>query len=56
VNLKRFLGYFMRTQSAAPDETAIRFMLGDLEFLSIQTVEFDVASNKWTVRLSQSAA
>jgi len=56
MTLKRFLSYFMRAQSDAPDETAIRFMLDGREYLSVQTVEFDVASNKWTVRLSQRAA
>lgn len=55
MNLKRFLGYFLRTQPAAPNETTIRFAIGEKEFLAVHSVEFDVAANVWTVRLAKAS-
>lgn len=51
MNLKRFLTYFARMVSSSPEQTQIRFAVGG-KSLSVSTVEFDVASNVWTVQLS----
>lgn len=56
MNLQRFLKYFLRAQSSEPTQTTIRFAVGEREFLAVQTVEFDVSSNSWTVRLAKNSA
>lgn len=53
MNLRRFLGYFLRLQSDEPALTTVRFKIGEAEFLSVQLVEFDAATNAWTVQLSR---
>lgn len=55
MTLQRFLSYFLRAQAANPAQTTVRFAITDREFLSVQSVEFDVASNTWTVRLVRNA-
>lgn len=55
MNLERFLKYFLRAVPDKPKETTVRFAVGDREFLSVQTVEFDVEANAWTIRLAKAA-
>lgn len=55
MNLQRFLSYFARMQAGEPRQMSIRFAIGDREFLTVQTVDFDVAANAWTVRLAKAS-
>lgn len=55
MKFKRFLTQFARVQPAEPEETTIRFAIRDREFLTVSSVEFDVAANTWTVQLAQAS-
>lgn len=55
MKLMHFLKQLARMQPAKPEETNLRFKVGDGEFLSVQTVEFDVGANAWTVHLAKAS-
>jgi len=57
--LKRFVRYFVRAVPAdmtKMEETVIRFVVNETETLLIRSIDYDVASNTWTVNLTKTDA
>jgi hypothetical protein len=55
MKLARFLSYFARVVSTNPKDPTVCFYVGD-DQLSVHSIEFDVATNVWKVKLNAKKA